>query len=311
MERSDLLKNYIKLNNSFEDKTTFHFGAQAGFFSEFNNMVLAILFCLNNEIKFSLYSRKGNFALSKGWNDFFTPFCNETSFFLHKKYNRRGYQIKDKTALAPTFLKLLVGDKYLTQDIWDSFRSEDFSRTKFNIPELKLKDSSLLDAAKTIISIIWQYEPVSLKLVQGYKSTVKLPEKFISIHIRAGDKTLEANTFSPHQYMEKANNLKLCKKAFVLTDDYTVIEELQLSYRDWEIITLCSPSERGYVHSEFTKLNKYQKYLQHLKLFASLDICAESDKFIGTYSSNPGMFMGMRLGEVKCACVDYDSWKLW
>ncbi len=311
MEGFELLKNYTQLNNSFEEKMTFYLGADAGFFSEFNNMVLAILYCLNKEIKFTMYSKKANFALARGWNDFFNPFCDESKFFLHSRYNRRGYQIKNQKTFPPKVLKLLTGDDYLTQDIWDSFRSKEFSNTRFTIPELELNNSSLLDATKKIISMIWRYNPTSRKLVQDYKNSIELPKNFISIHIRAGDKTLEVNTFNSHQYMEKANELKSSKKAFVLTDNYSVIEDLKKFYSDWEFFTLCSPSERGYVHSEFTKMDTSQKYLQHLKLFASLDICAVSDKFIGTYSSNPGMFMGMRMGEVKCTCIDYDSWKLW
>ncbi len=311
MDRTELLENYTRLNNSFEKKMTFHLGAQAGFFSEFNNMVLAILYCLQKEIKFTLYSKKANFALEKGWRDFFTPFCEESTVFLHRRYNRRGYQVQNQGPLPPKVLKFLSGDDFLTQDIWDSFRNEEFSKTKFTFPSLQLNNAPLLDATQRIISMVWNYNPVSKKIVDEHKNSIKLTEKYLSMHIRAGDKTLEANTFSPHQYIEKANKLKLYKKVFILTDDYTVIEELKESYRDWEFFTLCSTSERGYIHSEFTKLDKYQKYLQHLKLFASLDICAESDKFIGTYSSNPGMFMGMRIGEDKCACVDYDSWKLW
>lgn len=311
MDRSKLLKNYTLLNNSFEKKLTFHLGADAGFFSEFNNMVLAMLYCLNKNIKFTLYSKRANFALSNGWKDFFIPFCEESDFFLHKRYNRRGYQIKNQKKFPPIVLKILTRNDYLTQDIWDFFRSEEFSKTRFTIPKLELEDASILDATQTIISMIWQYNAPSKQLVQEYKNSLKLPKNFISIHIRAGDKSLEADTFDIHRYMEKAFELKSSKKAFVLTDNYSVLEDLRKSHGDWEFYSLCQPSESGYVHSEFKKMEKHRKYLLHLKLFASLDICAASDKFVGTYSSNPGMFMGMRMGEDKCTCIDYDSWKLW
>lgn len=311
MEQSELLKNYSILNNSFKQKMTFHLGAEAGFFSEFNNMVLAILYCLHKKIKFSLYSKTANFALSKGWNDFFLPFCNEKTFFLHSRYNRRGYQIKNKQALPPTILKLITRDNFLTQDIWDDFRNEDFSRTQFHIPELGLNNASLLEATSIIISMIWRYNLTSQKIIKEYRTSIHLPRNYIGMHIRSGDKTLEAQTFSIHHYMEKANELNLPKNAFVLTDNYRVIEQLRNNYRDWKFTTLCSPEEQGYVHSEFNKLDKYQKYLQHLKLFASMDICSAADNYIGTYSSNPGMFMGMRAGEGMCIGVDYDSWILW
>lgn len=311
MERIELLKNYIGLNNSFKRKMTFHLGAEAGFFSEFNNMVLAMIYCLDNQIKFSLYSKKGNFSLSRGWTDFFMPFCEERTFFLHQRYNRRAYQIKNAKTFPPKVLKFLSGDDFLTQDIWDRFRTEEFSQRRFTISELNLIDAPLLDVTQRIIQMVWQYNPSSEKIVNDYKKSIEFPESFISIHIRAGDKMKEADTYSTHEYMEKAIDISANKTAFILTDSYAVIEELQNSFKDWNFFTLCSPAERGYDHSEFTKLDKYQKYVQHLKLFASLDICAGADKFIGTYSSNPGGFMGMRIGEQNCDCLDYDSWVLW
>lgn len=311
MERKELLENYTRLNNSFKIKMTFHLGSDAGFFSEFNNMVLAIIYCLDNQIKFSLYSKKGNFSLSRGWSDFFTPFCNESSFFLHSRYNKRAYQIKNAKTFPPAVLKFLSGDDFLTQDIWERFRTEDFSKSKFSIPELNLKDASLLDATQLIIQMIWHYNPISEKIISDYKKTIDLPENFISIHIRDGDKIKETNTYSTKEYMEKAYHSSQNKSAFILTDNYSVIEDLQNFYKDWDFFTLCAHNERGYDHSVFKKLNKHQKYMQHLKLFASLDICATADKFIGTYSSNPGGFMAMRIGEENCICLDYNSWILW
>ena len=50
------LAEYQKLNNSFRNELIFHVGATSGFYSEFNNMVLAMIYCLQWRIKFSLYS---------------------------------------------------------------------------------------------------------------------------------------------------------------------------------------------------------------------------------------------------------------
>lgn len=311
MDRTELLTNYTRLNNSFKKKLTFHLGAEAGFFSEFNNMILAMLYCLDNQIKFSLYSKNGNFSYAEGWTDYFLPFCKKRTFFLNKRYNRRSYQMRNAHPLPPKFLRLLTGDDYLTQDIWDLIRTKEFSNKKFTIPELKFKEASLLEASKTIIEMIWHYNPSCALIVEDYKKSINLPKEFISIHIRAGDKEKEANTYSIEDYMEKAADLSSKRSAFILTDSYFIIEELKKSYSDWNFQTLCTPIERGYDHSEFKQLDKRQKYLRHLKLFASMDICAEAKTFIGTYSSNPGGFLAMRIGEEKCACLDYDHWVLW
>ena len=50
---------------------------------------------------------------------------------------------------------------------------------------------------------------------------------------------------------------------------------------------------------------------QHIKLFASIDILASSDLFIGTFSSNPGMYLGMRMDVGKTYSVDVPNWMIW
>lgn len=311
MERIQLRNSYHRLNNSFSKKLTFNLGIDGGFFSEINNMVLAILFCLNNKIRFQLYSKKANFALENGWNDFFIPFCPQTDFYFHYRYNRRAHQMKNRNTLSPKLLKLITGNDYLTQDIWNSFRNQDFAKKKFNIPELNLKNATLLESTRKIIQIIWHYNHSSKKIIKDHKDSMNISGNYISLHIRSGDKNMESKVFDPSEYIEQAKELKKYKRAFILTDDYRVIEKLKKKYKEWEFHTLCSKEEKGYIHSEFKNMDKEQKYLRHLKLLASLDICAESDKFIGTFSSNPGMFMGMRISEDKCECLDYDSWVLW
>lgn len=306
-----LVKKYKSLNKSFDNKLTFHLGAEAGFFSEINNMILAMIYCLDNRIKFTLYSKRGNFSLINGWIDFFLPFCDQTEFYLHKRYNRRANQVKNSKKLPPKFLKLITGNEYLTQDIWNSFRNSRFSNKQFSIPELGIKDASLLQVTRTIIPMIWRYQPDSEKIIEKYKSSIELPPDYISIHIRFGDKNIESNTYSIQKYIEKASLVNFSKNAFILTDDYKVIEELEKNYPDWNFRTLCSPTEKGYRHSDFKKYDNHEKYLQHLKLLASIDLCAESKHFIGTYSSNPGMFLGMRIGEENCSCLDFDNWVLW
>lgn len=305
------LHRYKELNNSFEEKLTFHFGANAGFFSEFNNMVFAILYCLQNGIEFRLYSKRGNLAYNKGWQDFFFAFCEETEFYMHSRYNRRAYQMKKAHNFPPALLRIVSGNQYLTQDIWDKFRCREFESNIFNIPELGIINETLPRAAQTIINMIWRYNEPAATYIQEFKASVSIPEKYISMHIRAGDKTKEKKIFNIEAYMEEAVRLGISSNIFVLTDDYRLIRELDEKYPDWNFYTLCDPSEEGYVHDEFLKLSKKEKYMRLLKLLASIDICAASEHFIGTFSSGPGNYLGMRMGEKKCTGIDYKRWLLW
>ncbi|MEG1585353.1 MAG: hypothetical protein RR346_00600, partial [Bacteroidales bacterium] len=81
--------NYFPLEK--KDTHIFRIGIDAGFFSEYNNMILAYLYCKENNINFSLYSEYANFAFDKGWEDYFLPFCPKETDPIHSRINIRGH----------------------------------------------------------------------------------------------------------------------------------------------------------------------------------------------------------------------------
>ena len=64
-----MIDRYDALNNSFEKTLIFRFGDQAGFFSELNNLILAVLYCLDSRIRCALYTSQVSPAIH--WNDYF------------------------------------------------------------------------------------------------------------------------------------------------------------------------------------------------------------------------------------------------
>jgi hypothetical protein len=321
MTASEWLTSYQKLNNSFTKKLVFRLGVDSGFFSEYNNMVLALLLCLKHQIKFELYSDHAHFALRDGWNDFFTPFPSTNLTLINKDYNLRPYIIEQSKEAALQKIikyryitagyKALYNVDYLTQDLWPFHRDPDFARTLLTVPELGWEQLPLLEATQQVIAALWNYNPASALRVESLTSSLSLPLEYISLHVRAGDKFTEAKMYDFSEYMQPAQALAIHQQAFIFTDDYTVVEQLRQQYPDWSFYTLCQPTERGYFHRDFIHQDKEFKYQQHIKLFANMDLCARASKFIGTYSSNPGMFMGMRIGPDKCHCLDFDHWVLW
>lgn len=67
----------------------------------------------------------------------------------------------------------------------------------------------------------------------------------------------------------------------------------------------------GIFHAEFQKLNMEDKKENLVKLFASMEVLRNADLFVGTYSSNPGMFLGMCMDENRVYGIDFDKWLLW
>lgn len=312
---NDWIRKYNKLNNSFNRKLIFRLGANAGFFSEFNNMVFAMIYCLENRIQFLLSSKNSNFSIEKGWRDFFEPFCTEVDASFHFNHNVRPYQIeyipnKGRWNFEVNVYKVLHPRTSLTQDLWSSFHNKSFINKNIVVKELGI-DGPFLEATKIIVDNIWQLKSDIKERVEKTKARIQLPSQYLSFHIRSGDKAVEHKLFPVELYMEKAKEGSVFENVFVATDDYRNLEDLRKKYPEYRFFSLCQPSAAGYLQSDFDNQHGDHKMQHMINLFADIELLAEGELFIGTYNSNIGMFLGMKLGESRCRCLDFDSWKFW
>ena len=328
---------YGVLNQSFKKRLVFHLGIDGGFFSEYNNMILAILYCLQNKICFSLYSKNANFRIKNGWNDYFLPFCEEDLNDNHIKFNYRmpfsrtkktNSEVQDyyinhlinpfKDSLDPfrdwMKRKFYFGNStpfnYFTYNLWSKFRSYDMTSKHFYIPELGI-DGDLQTACSILVNFTWKYNSSIHEKVDRLINSIDLPEEYIGMHIRRGDKQIEFNSFDIDEYIKKAESISSIRNAFILTDDFGVIKALQKHYANWRFYTLCGEDETGYLHKQFLTQNLEFKQKGLIKLFSSIDILYQSNLFIGTFSSNPGMFLGMRRSKGTSVGIDFPSWRVW
>lgn len=327
----------MKINESFKKRTfVFHIGIDGGFFSEYNNMILAMLYCLKHRIRFSLFSKDANFGFEKGWSDFFHSFGIEENNLHHSKYNRRmpfTFRLSSNNSISNVMYNYFIGPvskmKYLlneklfkiayfgginkvlfTHELWNSFHSSTMQNDYYKIPELGI-NGDLRDACKILLDITWSYQPEIEKKIERIITNLYLPKRFVGLHIRGGDKYLEFEFQEIGSYIHKAETLTSCKTAFVLTDDYRIIDQLNQYYPHWEFFTLCNNESKGYYHKSFSEKDKIFKRDQHINLFASVDILARSELFVGTFNSNVGMYLGIRMQQHKCFGVDFDSWLIW
>jgi hypothetical protein len=329
-------EEYEALNTSFKTRFVFNLGVNEGFFSEYNNMILAMLYCLENKICFSFYSKTANFAIKDGWNDYFLPFCQEDFNVNHSRFNyRMPYIRKTKTnnkfynycfnkyinpfknSFDPfrermrKFLYFRASDPidYFTYSLWNEFRSNEMVSKRFIIPELGI-EGDLQEACSQLINYTWKYNSRASEKVRALVQSVNLPKEYLGMHIRRGDKKIEYNLFGIEDYIKKAESHSSLRSAFILTDDYRVITQLKSRFTNWQFFTLCRQDETGYVNKEFKMKNVEFRYQNLIKLFASMDILYKSNLFVGTFSSNPGMYLGMRRPKDSCEGIDF-PWRIW
>jgi hypothetical protein len=328
---------YQSLNISFKQRLVFNLGIDGGFFSEYNNMILAMLYCLENKICFSLYSKNANFKIKDGWNDYFLPFCEEDFNENHIRFNYRMPFTRNTNSNSPIYnycsnnfvnpfknsldpfrdkIKRLMYFKkstsfnYFTYNLWNKFRSWEMMSKHFSIPELDI-EGDLQTACAQLINFTWRYNSSTGQKVHNLIQSVNLPHEYIGFHIRRGDKELEMNSLDIEKYIIKAESISSIRNGFILTDDYKVITELKSSFSNWKFYTLCGEDETGYLHKEFSSKSVEFRIESLIKLFSSIDILNKSNLFVGTFSSNPGMYLGMRRPKDTCVGIDFPSWRIW
>ena len=307
----ELVERYRAINESFNDKLVFRFGYEAGFFSEYNNLILAMAYCLKRGIRFTMYSENAWFS-NKGWTEFFEPFCREEKARIHLKINTREVPPPPgkRMRLLTGWSKLLYGIDHFTWELWKEFRDRAMEQESFMISDLGI-EGHLRNACKVLCEITWRYNDNSRKEVGAVIESAGLPERYLGFHIRGGDKFKEDDLQPAGRYFNEIKSRSDCRNAFILTDDYRIIDTIRNEYPDWALYTLCRAEERGYYHQDFMKRDPEHIREQTLRLFASTDILRKSEYFIGTFTSNPGMYLGMRMERDRCLGVGDTKWRLW
>ena len=296
---------YKQLNESYNRKLIHHFGTGNGFYSELNSLLFSTLFCLQNKLRLELYSKDAAFTFGNGWEEYFKPFCPEfKNDFIGKRISRDYINNHNNKHIC--YLYKIFTRNDLLNDIYWYCRSGWFEHSHFNIPELEI-DGDIRQAMKIVIPIVYRFNERYTFIIDRFIQNLNLPKSYVSIHVRAGDKITERQLITPQNYLDKAKQYSNCRNVFVATDDYRIFEHLRDSNPDYRFYTSTSPEEKGYDQDLFVKASQEHIRKNLIEMFSSIQIFLNSELFIGTYSSNPGLFVGMQL-DGKMIGMDYDHW---
>ena len=276
---------YKQINNSYKKKIIFHVGTGAGFYSEINGMLAAMLYCYVHKIKFILYADDAAFAGGNGWNEFFESFCPQNHDLLNQKYNVRNIREKHISIIGgQMLLKARNGVQYLTSDIFGKACLGEYSKectyvkwTEFGIDGyignefVKLRDVGLKYNRKTFMEI--------KEKIAG----IHLPAQYCSVQFRGGDKTLEVvRPMDVDCVIDrmKGSGIKI-KDCFIFTDDFHYVEDVKRKCPEWNVYTLTKENEHGYVNSAFQRISWSLRRKEMIKLFAMTEICLHSSLHFG------------------------------
>lgn len=340
-------EKWRKLNASFKKKLVYRLGDSAGLFSEINNMFFAMVWALDNKVRFELCSQRSNLG-DEGWNDFFEPFTGERCSEFLVRNNRRfvsdikGYDKK----------KVMAGKKkekidFLTQDIFKRFfENRAFAEKVFDFPELGIAGGSFAAAAglarafyrlnAATETAVRHLAATRLRMVlfhgsgafeaengagtgSGLAGSGELPEKYIAVQMRAGDIRKEAawrrqGLLGAAPYARKiremcsGEGLAGVRTVFAFADDFRLVEELAAALPEFRVYTLCGEEERGFDYEAFMAQDAEARRRGILKILANVELCRGSLRFIGTRVSNPSWFLRLIMPEERVTFVD--CWRL-
>lgn len=336
-------EKWRKLNASFKKKLVYRLGDSAGLFSEINNMFFAMVWALDNKVRFELCSQRSNRG-DEGWNDFFEPFTGEKCSEFLVRNNRRfvsdikGYDKK----------KVMAGKKkekidFLTQDIFKRFfENRAFAEKVFDFPELGIAGGSFAAAAglarafyrlnAATETAVRHLAATRLRMVlfhgsgafevengagtgSGLAGSGELPEKYIAVQMRAGDIRKEAawrrqGLLGAAPYARKIREMRSgeglagVRTVFAFADDFRLVEELAAALPEFRVYTLCGEEERGFDYEAFMAQDAEARRRGILKILANVELCRGSLRFIGTRVSNPSWFLRLIMPEERVTFVD-------
>ncbi len=306
------LDTYQQTNAAFKFRCIYHLGVRSGFFSEYNNMIWAMIYCLRCELTFYLATRDANFAFKKGWQDYFLPFCPERQSWLHHRWlhprfptERLSFLLKEK--IFGSVIRQLENADALTYDIWNGMRSQQAG----DITLRALGHSGTLrELSRELVDMTWRFNPETRAILDARRAELKLPGHYLGLHIRGGDKKKEAVLLDVSAYMDKARAVSGLRDIFVMSDDYANIELLRQRYPDYRFHTLTSPKAGGYQHRVHARSGKLARREHYHELFASVEIMRHADAIVCAFTSNIGIFLGMSMPPDRCHSVD-GTWKMW
>lgn len=301
--RKSCTRNQIPLK-IMQSKIVYSLGRR-GFFSEINNLVLAIIYSRRNNYKLLVNSLYWNCRVNIGLGDYFSLNISETINPLSAQMTRTGisqgfnprnphdwfYKFCDySNGIYELFNKNTIWGK----DIYEKIRSNSFR-------ESISKD----EFSKTLCSILTLNQDVKTK-IESTRNAIKLPKDYIGIHIRRGDKitTGEMENISLDEYVDeikKGNTSNI----YIATDDLTTVEIIRDSLgSDYRVFYNPDLNARGFDEGSFNKMSKQAKQKETETLLTDMFILFGSKKFIGTYSSNLSRVVPCVIGFDKCVSLD-------
>ena len=292
-----------------------------GLYSELVNLALAKVYSDKYNYRLMVNSRNWNSKIDNGLSDWFIPYFEETHSILtyqEKIYNNEkpwigkiyynpsafwGYW---RERLYNKIFKFFNPTALLSKESFQRMHSGDFLS--------QYSEGELLNAVSNSFKKFYNYNALTQNSISEKKQYINIPDNYISIHIRRGDKivTGEMEDINLNIYVDAIRKYSyISNNIYIATDDVTVISYISKKLSDIDIKIYYNKENKlkGFDEKTYNLKSDSVRRDEVLNMLFDMDMMINSSFFIGTFSSNVGCVVAMYLGLDKCHSIDV-SWKI-
>ncbi len=297
---SNILLDHFRARNQQADKVLCLCLGDRGYFAEITFVAKAMLYATAHDYKLVLDSSEFLHRYDKGWEDYFLPFC--------ENYDR---EIHGEPAMTARFGDASASRESRGEGLKNFRAILDFFQRNVEIGPYRFQRQ--FDTLRALGNAILRFSVRAEREIGALVASLGLPEQYAAVHVRRGDKVGDEDIFyAADLYMEELSSLETVDTLFIMSDDYTAVQEVQqwLGVRrpDVRSVTLCTPKHAGF---DIWKLRAGENFFAHragdsqplefrefmfaetVQLLAEAHIASRSVQFISSAKSN--IFRAVRM----------------
>lgn len=292
-----------------------------GLYSELVNLALAKVYADKYNYRLLVNSRNWNSKIDNGLSDWFIPYFEETHSILTYQdkiynnekpwigkiyYNPSAFWGYWRERLYNKIFKFFNPTALLSKESFQRMHSGDFLS--------QYSEDELLNAVSNSFKKFYNYNVLTQNNISEKKQYINIPDNYISIHIRRGDKivTGEMEDINLNIYVDAIRKYSyISNNIYIATDDVTVISYISKKLSDIDIKIYYNKENKlkGFDEKTYNLKSDSVRRDEVLNMLFDMDMMINSSFFIGTFSSNVGCVVAMYLGLDKCHSIDV-SWKI-
>lgn len=289
-----------------------------GMYSELFNLCLAIVYANHHQKYLKLNTWLWNSRINKGWEDYFEPtldysnnpfsaqdkvYSNEKPWIGKIYYKPKEFFSFYYRLILNYIYKIIYPHYLLTKDVFERMRSKEF------ISDILGKDAFSLMAFT--FKQVYVLNHNTKDYLSKRKNNLKLPNDYIGVHIRRGDKitSKEMEEIRLDKYVNTIINYKsISSNVFIATDDTSIINDIKekLYPHGFNIFYNRQNQSTGFNEAIFNHASKQTRREETINVLLDMDVLIHSKFFIGTYTSNLSRVVPFFLGLDKCISLDND-----